>query len=95
MDLTLLVERSKSGDTEAYGRLVERYQDYVFAICLAYLRQQDLARDASQEVFLAAFQNLWTLQQTSRFQGWLKRMAVNGWGVRKIRRGLRVRRVPG
>jgi RNA polymerase sigma-70 factor (ECF subfamily) len=90
MDSTLLVERSKSGDTEAYGRLVEKYQDYVFAICLAYLRQQDLAGDASQEVFLAAFQNIRNLQEADRFQAWLKRMTINHCldEVRKKRRFL-------
>jgi RNA polymerase sigma-70 factor (ECF subfamily) len=77
MDQTPLVEKSKSGDTEAYGRLVERYQDYVFAICMAYLRQRDLAEDAAQEVFLAAFQGVRKLQDASRFQAWLKRMAIN------------------
>ena len=77
MDSTLLVERSKNGDTEAYGRLVERYQNYVFAICLAYLRQPDAARDASQDVFLTAFQNIRKLQDANRFQSWLRRMAIN------------------
>ena len=77
MDLTPLVERSKSGDTEAYGRLVERYQDYVFAICMAYLRQRDLAEDATQEIFLASFQSVRKLQEANRFQAWLKRMAIN------------------
>ncbi len=77
MDPTPLVEKSKSGDIEAYGRLVERYQDYVFAICMAYLRQRDLAEDATQEIFLAAFQSVCRLQEANRFQSWLKRMAIN------------------
>jgi RNA polymerase sigma factor (sigma-70 family) len=77
MDLTPLVERSKNGDTEAYGRLVERCQDYVFAICMAYLRQRDLAEDATQEIFLASFQSVQKLQEANRFQAWLKRMAIN------------------
>jgi len=77
MDPTPLVEKSKSGDSEAYGRLVERYQDYVFAICLAYLRQRELAEDATQEVFLAAFQSVRKLQEANRFRAWLKRMTIN------------------
>jgi RNA polymerase sigma-70 factor (ECF subfamily) len=77
MDLTPLVEKSKSGDSEAYGRLVERYQDFVFAICMAYLRQPDLAEDTTQEIFLAAFQGVRKLQEANRFQAWLKRMTIN------------------
>lgn len=68
MDPTPLVEKSRSGDTEAYGRLVKTYQDYVFAICMAYLRQRDLAEDATQEIFLAAFQSVRKLQEVNRFQ---------------------------
>lgn len=63
MDLTPLVEKSRSGDSEAYGRLVERYQDYVFAICLAYLRRRELAEDVTQEIFPAAFQSVRKLQK--------------------------------
>ncbi len=77
MDPTPLVEKSRKGDTAAYGRLVERYQDYVFAICMAYLRRPDLAQDAAQDVFLAAFRGMGQLQAASRFQSWLKRMAIN------------------
>ena len=77
MDPTLLVEESRRGDAIAYGRLVERYQDYVFAICMAYLRRPDLAQDAAQDVFLAAFRGVRQLQEASRFQAWLKRLAIN------------------
>jgi RNA polymerase sigma-70 factor, ECF subfamily len=77
MDLTPLVEKAKIGDSEAYGRLVERYQDYVFAICMAYLRQRDLAEDATQEISLAAFQGVRKLHDANRFQAWLKRMVIN------------------
>ncbi len=44
---------------------------------MAYLRQRDLAEDATQEIFLAAFQSVRKLQEVNRFQAWLKRMAIN------------------
>jgi RNA polymerase sigma-70 factor (ECF subfamily) len=57
---------------------------------MAYLKQRDLAEDATQEIFLAAFQSRRKLQETNRFQAWLKRMSINRCldGLRRRRKYL-------
>jgi hypothetical protein len=53
-----LVAAALSGDPEMFSPIVERYQDAVFAIALARLRNFTDAEDMAQEVFVEAFENL-------------------------------------
>lgn len=77
MELELLIERAKSGSVEAYTELVERFQEYVYSICLTQVRRRELAMEAAQEVFLKAFRALPALRDGASFRSWLKRLAIN------------------
>ena len=63
---------ARSGNAEAFTRLVERYQAMAFGYALATLRDFHLAEDATQIAFLTAFRNLGTLRDPGRFGGWLR-----------------------
>ncbi len=47
-----------AGDREAFGDLVNRWQDRVYGTIFRMVRDPELARDLSQETFLKAFGNL-------------------------------------
>lgn len=66
-----LVGLCLSGDRDAFGRIVERYQSLVCA--LAYSACGDLARseDLAQETFVAAWRHLSALQEPARLKYWL------------------------
>ena len=49
-----LIEAARGGDEVAFGRLVERYKEVVFATVVAITRDLDNAHDIAQEVFLRA-----------------------------------------
>ena len=73
-ELIPLVEQARSGDLEAYGDLVRRFQD--MAVGYAYSRLGDfhLAEDAAQEAFLEAHACLPGLREPLAFPGWLRRI---------------------
>ena len=72
-----LVRRAKRGDREAFGVLVERYQQRVVGVARALVHNLDDAVELGQETFIRAFQNLSSFEGRSSFSTWLYRIAVN------------------
>jgi RNA polymerase sigma-70 factor (ECF subfamily) len=72
-----LVERARGGDQDAFGVLVRRHQRQVYALALRMLRDTEEASEATQEVFLAAWQGLHGFRGDARFATWLYRIAYN------------------
>jgi RNA polymerase sigma-70 factor (ECF subfamily) len=71
-----LVEQSLRGDLEAFNRLVELYQDYLFALVVRVVADREAAADAVQEAFFNAYRNLARFHGDS-FRSWLSRIALN------------------
>lgn len=77
MDDETLVQKCLSGDTEAFGELVGRYERPIFNVALRVLRDREEARDATQNAFVKAWQHLDQFDGNRRFFSWLYRIAVN------------------
>lgn len=73
----VIVERALSGDAEAFGELVRRWERRIFALTYGMLGREEDARDATQETFLAAFRNLRGFRGEAKVSSWLHRIAVN------------------
>ena len=73
----LIVERALTGDAEAFGELVRRWERRIFALTYGMLGREEDARDATQETFLAAFRNLRGFRGDAKVSSWLHRIAVN------------------
>lgn len=73
----VLVERSVSGDTEAYGILVERYKAAVYSTAYSYIGNPADAGELTQEVFLKAYASLDTLKDATKFAGWVRSITNN------------------
>jgi RNA polymerase sigma-70 factor (ECF subfamily) len=71
------VEACRNGDTQAFDRLVERYQRDVYRLCYRYVNNHFDASDMAQEVFLRAYRALAKFRGDSAFSTWLYRIAVN------------------
>ena len=74
---TLLVERARSGDREAFGDLVDGRLGATFRTAMAILGNESDARDATQEIFLRAWRNLPELREPDHFSAWFSRIVVN------------------
>ena len=71
------LDRARTGDHEAFGRLVRRYQRRVYAAALHILQSHADADDATQETFVRAYKGLKTFDGRSDFFTWLYRITVN------------------
>ncbi|HMJ09703.1 MAG TPA: RNA polymerase sigma factor, partial [Pyrinomonadaceae bacterium] len=72
-----LVKSAVSGDSEAFGEIVKRWERKIFALCFGMLGREDDARDAAQEAFIAAFRNVNNFRGDAKVSSWLHRIAVN------------------
>ena len=82
-----LVVAARSGDVEAYRRLVEATQTMAYAVALSVLRDSAAAQDAVQQAYLRAFRRLGDLQDPATFAGWLRRIVVTvALNMRRARR---------
>lgn len=77
---------------EAFGEVVTRFQDMAFACAYAVLSDFDLAEDAAQEAFIAAWQKLGQLREPDAFPGWFRRIVLTQ--CNRLTRGKRVETVP-
>jgi RNA polymerase sigma-70 factor (ECF subfamily) len=73
----IIVERALTGDAEAFGEIVRRWERRIFALTYGILGREEEARDATQETFLAAFRNLRGFRGEAKVSSWLHRIAVN------------------
>jgi RNA polymerase sigma-70 factor (ECF subfamily) len=72
-----LVARARAGDQDAFAVLVRLHQRQVYNLTLRILRDSEDAYEATQEVFLAAWQGLHGFRGQARFATWLYRIAYN------------------
>ncbi len=75
----VLVKLYAEGNNGAFNVLLERYQDKVFSYILFVVRNQEVADDIFQDIFMKA---IVTIQQgryveNGKFQAWLTRIAHN------------------
>jgi RNA polymerase sigma-70 factor (ECF subfamily) len=68
--------RAVSGDRSAFAELVRKHQGMVFSIALHSLRDQSLAEELAQEVFLDFFHHLKDLQSGAHAEFWLRKVAA-------------------
>ena len=72
-----LIDSCLSGRREAFGQLVERYQNRLFHSLLHLLGSTEDAQDAAQDAFVQAFEKLGSFRGQSQFYSWLFRIAFN------------------
>ena len=84
-----IVERALTGDADAFGELVRRWERRIFALTYGMLGREEDARDATQETFIAAFRNLRGFRGEAKVSSWLHRIAVNQCITRQRRAKVR------
>ena len=71
------IAEAKSGDKDAFAKLVEKYQKPVYSICYRMLGTPTAAEDAAQEAFIRAYQALDRYDPTRSFATWVLSIASN------------------
>lgn len=76
-DDVVCVARCLQGDSSAFEPIVRRYQRVLFSVARRMLGNHEDAMDATQNVFVRAYQRLDTFDPDRRFFSWIYRIAVN------------------
>lgn len=71
------IAATRQGHADAFGEIVQRYQDRVFNTIYRMLGDYQEARDVTQQTFLKAYLSLERFRGGSSFYTWLYRIGVN------------------
>jgi RNA polymerase sigma-70 factor (ECF subfamily) len=88
-----LLERHRAGDQDAFGELVRRHRDRLWAVALRTLGDPEEAADAVQDALLSAYRAAAGFRGDAAVTTWLHRIVVNACLDRARRRQVR-RTVP-
>ncbi|MEU1041945.1 RNA polymerase sigma factor SigM [Streptomyces sp. NPDC005551] len=72
-----LLTRHVEGDSEAFGELVRRHRDRLWAVALRTLGDREEAADAVQDALVSAYRAAHTFRGQSAVTTWLHRITVN------------------
>ncbi len=72
-----LLQASASGNKEAFGDIVRRYQTLVCALTYSMTGDIGVSEELAQETFIRAWKSLRRLDDLSKFRGWLCTIARN------------------
>ncbi len=84
-----LIELHVAGDRDAFGVLVHRHRDRLWAVALRTLGNQEDAADAVQEALVSAYRKASSFRGDAAVTTWLHRIVVNAcldYGRRKSAR---------
>lgn len=72
-----LVKEVLAGHSEAFGEIFARHRERAFGLAFQYLRNREEAKDAVQDSFIKAFQNLKTFNIERDFGAWFMTIVRN------------------
>ena len=84
-EIVILVQ---TGDTEAFGALVDRYESKLTRYGRKFVSSAEDVKDLVQDIFLKAYQNIQSFDVEMRFSPWIYRIAHNVF-VDKIKKASR------
>ena len=73
-ELDMLIIRAQAGDLDAFGTIVQRFQDMAVGYAYSILGDFHLAQDAAQEAFIEAYRDLAKVYGAAAFPKWLRRI---------------------
>lgn len=71
----LIIKNAAEGDEHAFRFIVEKYQGFVYAICLNILKDPHEAENAAQETFLKVYRSL-SVYEYRGFKTWIGKIAT-------------------
>ena len=77
LDDSELLARHVAGEREAFGELVRRHRDRLWAVALRTLSDHEEAADAVQDALISAYRGAHTFRGQSAVTTWLHRITVN------------------
>ncbi len=85
---TQLIEESLSGQSDAFGQLIQKHQKTLIDLAMRMLRNTEEAEDVVQQVFIEAYRHLADFRRDAQFSTWLYSITLN-----RVRNHLRSRKI--
>lgn len=67
----------RNHNANAYGRLLDDFQQKVFATCISFVPNKEDAEDIAQEVFVEVFNSIGKFKGNSALSTWIYRITTN------------------
>ena len=80
-----LIRKFQNGDEKSFDKLIEKYLPKVFGFFINFTRNEMIAQDLSQDVFMKLYKNLKNFRHESSFTTYLYRInsnTANSWFTR-------------
>lgn len=74
-----IARKVQSGDTNAFGELVVRYEDKLLRYGRRFISTQEDIEDAVQDVFIKAYEHIQSFDTVQKFSPWIYRIAHNSF----------------
>ena len=78
-----LIKEARGGSSAAFRELYEMHVNRIYAVCLRYSQDTDMADELTQEVFIKAWEKLDSFHFESKFSSWLYSIATNQFLMQK------------
>lgn len=72
-----LIKNVLNGDLNSFDVIISKYELSIFRFILAMVKDQEEAKDLTQEVFITSYNKLYTYKGKSKFSSWLYQIARN------------------
>ncbi|NMH86700.1 RNA polymerase sigma factor [Flavivirga algicola] len=66
-----------AGKQSAYSKLIDDFQDKVFATCISFVPNKEDAEDIAQDVFMEVFNSIRKFKGNSKLSTWIYRITTN------------------
>lgn len=77
MTETEFIEQLKNQTREAYSKLLDDFQQKVFATCISFVPNREDAEDIAQDVFVEVFRSIKKFKGDSSLSTWIYRITTN------------------
>ncbi len=77
MQTDSLIEKAKTGDVAAQGRLVQLWYKRMYNFSFKFFADHDMAMEVAQKTFISVHKNIAGLNDVSRFKSWIYTIAAN------------------
>ncbi|MFN3755862.1 MAG: RNA polymerase sigma factor [Flavobacterium sp.] len=77
MTLEQIIKGCQHGEVTQQEQLYKLIAPELYAVCLKYSKNQELAKDNLQDGFLLIFKKIYQFEFKGSFKGWAKRVMIN------------------
>lgn len=72
-----VIQKAQKGDKFALTQIYQLYKNAIYTLAFRMLRDEHRSNDVLQTVMLKMMQTIKTVENTTKFNGWIKRMTYN------------------